>query len=95
MLQWQPIPGAVAYGVYSNGQLIGHTQDPAFAARIADASKPLQLQFDSVDQAGKRSPRTAPLTVGVKAAAPADASAPSAQATAPGEAPAPTAPAAS
>lgn len=51
---WAAIPAAVAYGIYQNGKLIGHTKDPAFAATIT-AGAPLVLQIDAVAADGTRS----------------------------------------
>lgn len=87
-LAWQPVGGAVAYGVYQDGKLIGHVTDPTFTAKIT-GSEALLLEIDAVSADGSRSARTQPiaLRMGEKGleAAPVDGAA---QAAAPPSAPA-------
>ena len=52
-LEWKPVPGAVAYGVYQDGKLLGHVKNPSFAASITNPSA--SIQIDAVLQGGARS----------------------------------------
>jgi hypothetical protein len=52
---WNPVPNAVAYGIYENGKLIGHVTSPVFAAKIAGT---VNFQVDAVMADGTRSAKT-------------------------------------
>lgn len=78
-LGWTAVPGAVAYGIYQAGKLIGHVSDPSFAARVTKGDATV-VEVDSVDASGARSARTPAIALrlgpdGVQAA-PVDAGRP-------------------
>lgn len=84
-LAWAPAPGAVRYGIWQDGRLIGHVPSPRFIGVLAAGSAGV-IQVDAVREDGTRSELTRPLrvhrgadgTMGFAAAAPqqADAAAP-------------------
>lgn len=56
-IQWQPVDGAMMYGVWIDGQLAGNVKDPSFSAAIA-AGKNGTIQIDAVTKGGTRTQRT-------------------------------------
>ena len=63
---WKPVQGAVQYGIYENGKLIGHTPDPLFGATAPPGVEGVVLEVDAVDAQGKRSARTKPIPIDMR-----------------------------
>ena len=61
-LNWQPIAGAVKYGIWQDGKLIGTVPNPQFTATIApDSASEISIYAEL--PSGKRSPRTPAVNV--------------------------------
>jgi hypothetical protein len=54
-VSWKPVEGAVAYGVYVDGKLVGHTKSPQFTAKASTDPNGSVLTFDAVRADGTRS----------------------------------------
>jgi hypothetical protein len=61
-LRWEPVPGAASYGVYVDGQLVGHVPRPAFGGSLAVGAGGT-IQVDAVAADGTRTHLTAPMHV--------------------------------
>jgi hypothetical protein len=61
-LRWEPVPGAASYGVYVDGQLVGHVPRPAFDGSLAVGAGGT-IQVDAVSGDGSRTHLTAPMHV--------------------------------
>lgn len=61
-LAWSPVAGAVLYGIYTDGKLIGHTPDLTFAGKVA-GRQPATIRIDAVLADGTRTPAGALLGV--------------------------------
>jgi hypothetical protein len=87
-LGWAPVAGAVKYGIWQDGVLLGHVTDPSFAGQVA-AGATGTIQVDAVRADGSRTALTRALVVAHVAdgkltfgAGPADAAAGAAATTA-------------
>jgi hypothetical protein len=61
-LGWAPVAGAVKYGIWQDGVLLGHVTDPSFAGQVA-AGATGTIQVDAVRADGTRTALTQALKV--------------------------------
>jgi hypothetical protein len=59
-MTWGAVSGATKYGVWVDGQLVGHVPKPSFAGALAAGSGGV-LQIDAVRKDGTRTEPTAPI----------------------------------
>lgn len=88
-LAWAPIPGATRYGVWQDGELLGHVPNPAFAGSLAAGGAHV-IQVDAERADGTRSAISTPIRVGRTAQGQVGFEEPTAEQGAPTAAAAPT-----
>lgn len=61
-MAWKPVEGAKQYGIWQDGQLIGHVPSPAFAGQLGPGGSGV-IQIDAVRADGTRTALTRALRV--------------------------------